>query len=100
LLADHGVEYDRRDYFSEPFTVDELRGLFQEIRAKPSEVLSKRSNAYKDLGLAEREVSEEELLALMVEHPTLLRRPIVVKDGEAVVGFNKEKIEALIDRGP
>jgi Spx/MgsR family transcriptional regulator len=96
LLAEHDVEFDRLDYFREPFTVDELRGLLDEIGVKPSEILSTRSKAYRDLGLADRDVSEEELLALMPDNPTLLRRPIVVKDGQSVIGFNQEKIEALI----
>ena len=97
MLAEHGVDFDRRDYFNEPFTEDELRGLFDEIGMTPTELLSKRSKAYKELGLADREVSDEELIQLIPDNPTLIRRPIVVKDGQAVVGFNQSKIEALID---
>ena len=96
MLAEHGVDFERRDYFREPFTVDELRTLFDEIGVKPSELLSKRSKAYKELELADRDLTEDELLALIPENPTLIRRPILVKDGNAVIGFNKEKIEALI----
>ena len=98
MLAEHGIEFERRDYFKEPFTVDELRGLFDEIGMRPSELLSKRSKAYKELGLADREVTDAELLELIPENPTLLRRPILVRDGQVVVGFNKEKIEALITK--
>jgi arsenate reductase (glutaredoxin) len=65
---------------------------------KPSEVLSKRSKAYRELGLADRDVSEDELLDLMASNPTLLRRPIVVKDGEAVIGFKANEIESLIEK--
>ena len=96
MLAEHGVEYERRDYFKEPFTLDELRALFEEIGMTPSDLLSKRSKAYRDLGLADRDISDEELLKLIPENPTLIRRPILVKDGQAVVGFNKDRIEALI----
>jgi arsenate reductase (glutaredoxin) len=97
LLAEHGVDFERRDYFSDSFSVDELRSLLDEIGMQPSELLSRRSKAYKDLGLADREITEQELLVLMTEHPTLLRRPIVVARGESVVGFNKSQIEELID---
>lgn len=96
MLADHQVEFERRDYFKEPFTVDELRGLFDEIGMTPTELLSKRSKAYKDLGLADRDIADEELIQLIPDNPTLIRRPIVVNNGEAVVGFNQAKIEALI----
>jgi arsenate reductase (glutaredoxin) len=97
LLAEQGVDAERRDYFKDEFSVDELRALLDEIGKKPSDVLSKRSKAYKELGLAERDISEDELLELMPSNPTLLRRPIVVKDGEAVVGFKKDEIESLIE---
>jgi Spx/MgsR family transcriptional regulator len=96
LLAEHDVEYERRDYFNDEFTVDELRALLDEIGMKPSEILSRRSRAYKDVGLEDRDLTEEELLMLMPENPTLLRRPIIVKDGRAVIGFNKDRIESLI----
>ncbi len=90
------MEFERRDYFKEPFTTDELRSLVSEIGMTPTELLSKRSKAYKDLGLSDREVSDDELIELIPDNPTLIRRPILVKDGQAVVGFNKDKIEALI----
>lgn len=96
MLAIYGLEYERRDYFKEPFTVGELRELLDEIGMSPSEVLSKRSKGYRDLGLADREFTDEELISLIPDNPTLIRRPILVKDGQAVVGFNKDRIEALI----
>jgi Spx/MgsR family transcriptional regulator len=96
LLAEHDVEYERRDYFKNEFTIDELRALLDEIGMKPSEILSRRSRAYKDLGLENRDLTEEELLMLIPENPTLLRRPIIVKEGRAVIGFNKDRIESLI----
>lgn len=96
MLAEHHVEYQRRDFFKEPFSVEELRALFDVIGMRPSDLLSTRSKAYKELGLADREVTDDELLELIPDNPTLIRRPILVKDGQVVVGFNKDKIESLI----
>lgn len=64
---------------------------------RPSEVLSKRSAAYRTLGLAEKTLSDDELLDLMVEQPTLLRRPLVLNsEGQSVVGFNAGALQDLI----
>jgi len=60
-------------------------------------VLSKRSRAYKSLQLAERELSNDELLDLMIEEPTLLRRPLIISLVGVEVGFNKTRLQALID---
>ena len=61
----------------------------------PHDALSKRSRAYKDLGLAERTVSDDELLDLMIAEPTLLRRPLVISDRGSTVGFNRDRLAEL-----
>jgi len=63
----------------------------------PSDVLSKRSRAYKSLGLAERQPSDEELLDLMVQEPTLLRRPLIISPGGVALGFNQKQLQELIE---
>lgn len=64
---------------------------------QPSDMLSKRSTAYRTLGLAGRSPSEDELLDLMIEDPTLLRRPLVLApDGGSVVGFRADALRDLI----
>lgn len=45
-------------------------------------MVSTKSPAYKKMGLDEREMSDEELLALMVDEPRLLRRPLIVSEGK------------------
>lgn len=62
---------------------------------KPSEVLSKRSRAYRDLELASKHLSEDELLELMVAYPTLLRRPLVIGAEGATVGFNQKRLQEI-----
>jgi len=94
VLTDRGVDFTRRDYFRERFTVEELRGVLQSVGLAPREVLSKRAKAYGEL-VGDRDLSDDELLALMVREPTLLRRPLAVKDGRATVGFDREGLTAL-----
>jgi arsenate reductase len=61
-------------------------------------VLSPRSRPYKDLGLRDREVSDDELLDLMVEYPALIRRPLVIADRGSVVGFNRAGLTELLHK--
>jgi Spx/MgsR family transcriptional regulator len=96
LLSDLDVETDRRDYFKTRFTKTELKTLLDRIGLTAHDVLSTRSRPYKALDLASKTVSEDELLDFMLEHPQLLRRPIVVRDNQATVGFNREAITALV----
>jgi len=48
------------------------------------------------LGLGERQLSDSELIALMVEHPDLLQRPIVERGDRAVLGRPTENVKELL----
>ena len=68
--------------------------MLRSVGLTPREVLSKRARPYKDL-VEGRDLSDDELLELMVREPTLLRRPLAVKDGRATVGFDREGLAGL-----
>ncbi len=74
-LDEHHVVYERRDYFRDRFTRDELAGVLASAGLTPRDVLSKRARAYKEL-VGDRELTDDQLLDLMIEEPTLLRRRI------------------------
>ncbi|HET8672157.1 MAG TPA: ArsC/Spx/MgsR family protein, partial [Thermoleophilaceae bacterium] len=65
--------------------------------ASAEEVLRKKEPVYKDLGLDQREVSDDELIALMAEHPQLLQRPIVERGDRAVLARPPERVLELLD---
>ncbi|RIK46948.1 MAG: hypothetical protein DCC58_01570 [Chloroflexi bacterium] len=65
------------------------------IGVRPRDVLSVRSSAYKRLGLAERDISDDELLDLLAAEPTLLRRPLVVAGDRFALGYDAARITAL-----
>ena len=97
LLRDRGVMANRRDYFKERFTKSELIDVLDRAGVTPGQVLSTKSTPYRELKLSERTLTDDELLDLMVAHPQLLKRPLIVKNGRSTVGFNRGAIEALIE---
>lgn len=58
-------------------------------------VLSTRSPAYKARNLGARTLSKAEAIALMLEDPNLIRRPLVLKGKKAVFGYNAAEYETL-----
>jgi Spx/MgsR family transcriptional regulator len=91
------VAYTRRDYFKQRFTREELSATLERAGLTPADALSKRSRAYKELGLADRPLSDGELLELMVREPTLLRRPLIISSAGVEIGYNQERLRHLID---
>ena len=76
--------------------MDELRALLKSLKLTPREVVATKSPAYKKMGLDQRAISDDELLARMIQEPRFLRRPLVVVDGKPVIGFDREKLARVL----
>ena len=96
LLRESGVAFEKVNYYVEPLSKKKLTELVRKMRIKPRELLRKSEPVYKELGLANREVSDSELIALMVEHPDLMQRPIVERGDRAVLGRPTENVKELL----
>ncbi|MGC4107089.1 MAG: arsenate reductase family protein [Thermomicrobiales bacterium] len=95
-LKDSGVEFESCDYFRNRFTRDELKDVLTRAGLTPREILSVRSKVYKARSAEIDALDDDALLDLMLEEPTLLRRPLVIKDGAVVVGHNTGALADLI----
>lgn len=96
LLEAEGANYEVREYFKQKLTREELDGLLADTELTLDDILSTRSTPYKQGNLAERNLSEGEILDMMTEEPRLIKRPLLVSGSSAVVGFNEGKIKDLI----
>jgi arsenate reductase len=63
---------------------------------RPRELLRTGEAVYKELGLGKRELSDDDLIRLMAEHPDLIQRPIVERGDRAVLGRPTERIKDLL----
>ena len=97
LLAEKGIDFDAVEYHVTGLTEPELRGLLAKLGARPRDVLRTREPLVAELGLTERDVPDDELIGLMVEHPQLVQRPIVVRGDRAVLARPVEKVLELLD---
>jgi arsenate reductase (glutaredoxin) len=66
------------------------------MRLAPRELLRKGEAAYRELGLADTETTDDEIIRAMVEHPELIQRPIVERGSRAVLGRPTENIRELL----
>ena len=64
--------------------------------ARPRELLRTGEAVYKELELGKRELTDDELIRLMAEHPDLIQRPIVERGPRAVVARPVERVRALL----
>ena len=96
LLRESGIPYEKVNYYVEPLSRKKLAELLRKMSLKPRDLLRKSEPVYKELGLAEDKFSDSELIALMVEHPDLIQRPIVERGDRAVLGRPTENVRELL----
>ena len=96
LLRESGIPFEKVNYYIEPLTKKKLTELIRKMNVKPRDLLRKGEPIYKELDLASKDLSDAELIGLMVEHPDLLQRPIVERGERAVLGRPTENVKELL----
>jgi arsenate reductase (glutaredoxin) len=96
LLREGGYDYDKVNYYLDPIGEAKLRELIAKMGVAPRELLRTGEAVYKELGLGKRELSDDEIIRLMAEHPDLIQRPIVERGDRAVLGRPTERIRELL----
>jgi arsenate reductase (glutaredoxin) len=97
LLEERGVDFDRVDFHVEPLTAGEIRELVRKTGRPAHELFRAREPVYAELGLGDREIGDDEAIALMAEHTELMQRPVVVKGDRAVLARPVERATELLD---
>lgn len=96
LLRESGVDFKKVNYYIEPIGEAKLRELIGKMGIAPRELLRTGERIYKDLELGKRELSDDEIIRLMVKHPDLIQRPIVERGRRAVLGRPTERIKDIL----
>lgn len=92
-LSEQGVRYEERHLFRNPPTIDELLEIIKKTSNGLEEILSTRSQMFKNLDIDIEDLKVSELLEILSKEPRLLKRPILTDGKNLVVGFNKPALE-------
>lgn len=96
LLRDNGVEPEVILYLETPPTADQLSSILGKLDMKPRDLLRKGQSEYKDMGLNDEQLADEQLIAAMLEAPILIERPIVLANGQARIGRPPESVLEIL----
>lgn len=95
LVREAGVELPIREYLHDPLSVEELRRIVQLLGVRPIDIVRRGEPQFAALGLSDA-TPDDDVLQAMTEHPILIERPIVVRDGRAVVGRPVERVGEIL----
>lgn len=97
-LEENNLAFIEKNIFHEPLTKREIKKILSLTESGTKEIISYRSQTYQDLDVELDTLSMTELLALFMEQPSLIRRPILLDERRLQIGYNEEDIRCFLPR--
>ena len=94
MLLQKGLEVSGRDFFKDALSEAEIRELA--AMAGTENIFARRSPSLKKMGLADKELSDDEMIKLMLQEPKLVRRPLLKVGNKLMVGGGNAAVEEAI----
>jgi arsenate reductase len=97
ILHERGVACDVVEYLKTPPDRATL-ARFLDLLAGPPAALVRKDKRFRELGLDEsRYTTRDEVIALLLAHPELMERPVVIRGGRAVIARPSERVLELLE---
>ena len=96
LLQERGIQPTVVEYLNTPPNADTLQGILDQLGMAPRELMRKKEDAYREANLGDAALGDNDLVAAMVAHPSLIERPIVVANGRAAIGRPPENVLSIL----
>lgn len=96
LLQERGIEPEITLYLETPPDASELETILAQLGLRARDLIRKGEKEFKELGLGNDSLTEEQLISAMVEHPRLMERPIVLANGRAAIGRPPESVLSIL----
>lgn len=97
LLNSRGLDYQVIKYLETPLSRQQLDEIVKLLGIKPLGLVRRQEPLFKELGLADKTLSDDEWLAILAQNPQLIERPVVVHCGKAAIGRPIERIMEILD---
>src|SRR5215207_7156244 len=96
ILRDRDADVEVIEYLDNPLTRADFESVLDMLDDPPAELVRK-DKRFAELGLDEAEYqTREQVIDLLLEHPVLMQRPVIIRDGRAVIARPSEKVLDLL----
>lgn len=93
-LKEQEIEFTFYDLKKEPLTREELEEFVHRIGLDV--LVNKRGMKWRDLGLKGQDLSDKELFDQLLEHQTMMKRPVLINEEAILVGYDEEAFEDFV----
>jgi len=95
ILENNNCEIEIIKYLDTNPDENQIKTILKMLGVTPRELMRQKEAIYKEMNLKE-ETSDDALISAMTQYPKLIERPIIIKDGQAIIGRPTEKIAEFI----
>tara|TARA_A100001035_G_scaffold47839_1_gene34454 strand:+ start:340 stop:690 length:351 start_codon:yes stop_codon:yes gene_type:complete len=96
LLEEKKENFEIFMYLEEQLDKDFLKEIIEKLAMNPRDLLRTGEPAYKENNLKDTNISDDEIINLMIAHPKLIERPIFIKGTKAIVGRPPEDVLKIV----
>jgi arsenate reductase len=96
ILEEQGVEFETIDYLKDGLKEKLLSHLPKLLGLSFKDMIREKESIYKELKLADKDLSDKEWIHILSEHPILLERPIFIHQNKAVIARPAELIKSIL----
>ena len=96
-MQERGVEFDVIEYLKSPLSREDFENFLTLLPDEPAELVRK-DKKFKELGLnADDYTTRDAVVDVLLQHPELMQRPVIIKGRKAVIARPSEKVLELLD---
>ena len=95
-LDENNVAFEIIDFVENPLSAIELQTVIKKLHKRAEEIIRKNEPLFKEK-FAGKTYSEDEWISILVENPSLIQRPILIKGEIAMIGRPIENVKFFID---
>ncbi|MCL6683184.1 arsenate reductase (glutaredoxin) [Sphingomonas sp. SE158] len=96
ILREEGADPEVIEYMKTPPSREELKALYERAGITPRDGLRAKEPLAEELGLTRDDVTDDEVLDAMMEHPILINRPLVATDKGVVLARPQDKVRDIL----
>lgn len=96
LVREQGLEPTIIEYLKTPPTVERLQQVLAMLALTPRQLMRSKETDYKAQGIDDDALTDDQLMASMIEFPKLIERPVVINGDQAAIGRPPEQVLEIL----
>lgn len=96
FIEETDQEYEIIPYLTETPSFEDLQSLLEKLNLRPIELVRTKEKIWIE-NYKEKTMTDSQIIQAMTDNPILIERPIVIKDGKAIIGRDLDKVSSFLN---